>query len=153
MQLIASAAAVMLWLLSGFFFVILGNGRTYQVRTVGGGLEVSWGTPHSWPIRNSDFYEGFDAGVRSRFGFTPLPYGDNLSGWHVVGMPLWPLAVIGLYLGARALRRLKRQRSICRCWNCGYDVRALLEPRCPECGEPIIEKERKQASGDAERNR
>jgi len=46
-----------------------------------------------------------------------------------------PLAVFGLlthYLGSKRLRD-----SETRCRKCGYILRGITEPRCPECGERI----------------
>jgi len=39
----------------------------------------------------------------------------------------WVLVVISAFQRDRA----------CRCRNCGYILRGLSEPRCPECGEAI----------------
>jgi hypothetical protein len=57
--------------------------------------------------------------------------------WFVVRVPLWFLAaVFGAYptwqlaLWGRKIRR--RRRGLCV--YCGYDLRGLVEPRCPECG-------------------
>jgi hypothetical protein len=36
---------------------------------------------------------------------------------------------------------LKNQPTPRNCHNCGYDLRGLPEPRCPECGQPFGRRE------------
>jgi hypothetical protein len=62
-----------------------------------------------------------------------------------VGVPFWlPLmfaVVPPLWWLIQRLRNLRRHRDgLCR--ECGYDLRASRE-RCPECGTPIVAKERR----------
>lgn len=42
---------------------------------------------------------------------------------------IWAVIVFGLAVARRATRRKRG-----RCPSCGYDIRGLPEPRCPECG-------------------
>lgn len=35
----------------------------------------------------------------------------------------------------RRIERIRRTRGLCA--KCGYSLRGLLEPRCPECGTPF----------------
>jgi len=62
-------------------------------------------------------------GVRSGFATIPL--------WLVVpALAAYPVAFLAI---ARPLRR-RRRRKRGLCVNCGYNLKGLPEPRCPECG-------------------
>ncbi len=79
---------------------------------------------------------------------------EPFSGYHGIGAPLsisrgwWhgqpytfasaPLEIVIIPLMVMAARRIRRlfTRPAWRC-ACGYDLRLLLAPRCPECGRPI----------------
>lgn len=51
------------------------------------------------------------------------------------GFPL--VAIIGLmYLAYRMVRKRSLDLET-RCRKCGYILRGITEPRCPECGERI----------------
>ncbi len=56
-------------------------------------------------------------------------------------LPLWiPAAIAALplaVLGAQRVRALYRARFTQSCPNCGYDLRGLAAPTCPECGSPL----------------
>lgn len=62
-------------------------------------------------------------------------YLDNRQGWYAI------LGIAGgvLTYGALVHLWLMRYRDIGRrvCARCGYDLRGLVEPRCPECGTPF----------------
>jgi hypothetical protein len=55
-------------------------------------------------------------------------------------LPVWLIVVLLLVYPIRAtlwgpiLERRRRRRN--QCLNCGYNLIALIEPRCPECGTP-----------------
>ena len=52
-------------------------------------------------------------------------------------LPLWiPLATM-LLLSLLCHMKCRRTSKIARCDRCGYDLRGLPIPRCPECGEPF----------------
>ena len=55
------------------------------------------------------------------------------------GFILW-----GMWLSRTRIRRKLRQELIdagfALCGPCGYDLRGLTEPRCPECGAPFDEQ-------------
>ena len=61
--------------------------------------------------------------------------------YHAISLPYWlVLAVVSLPLVAGFARVVQHQRTRGRrrrygqCLNCGYDLRADLDGRCPECG-------------------
>jgi len=59
----------------------------------------------------------------------------------IVAFPCWALAVVLFIWPAAAFirgpyRRFRRRKSGC-CLRCGYLLKGLTEPRCPECGERI----------------
>jgi hypothetical protein len=47
-------------------------------------------------------------------------------------LSLWPIVAGLLFL--RRHRRLNHRRKLGLCLDCGYDLRGLESPRCPECG-------------------
>ena len=52
------------------------------------------------------------------------------------GRFLWPL--LALWLGAAGVRwRCRDAPVVGYCVICGYDLRGLDKPRCPECGQPF----------------
>lgn len=63
-----------------------------------------------------------DSGQTSRVFFIPL--------W----IPLLPLIALAALLFYRD--RTRRVPGFCR--KCGYDLRAITAPRCPECGTPTV---------------
>jgi hypothetical protein len=44
------------------------------------------------------------------------------------------LALVAYRPYTRFLRRYLNERGVPVCMRCGYDLRAIIEPRCPECG-------------------
>jgi hypothetical protein len=66
------------------------------------------------------------------------PY-DKMEGPHV--LPFWCLIllVMAATFAGPVLRRSREQRftSQGRCCKCGYMLKGLTEPRCPECGHTI----------------
>jgi len=57
-----------------------------------------------------------------------------------IRVPSWPLVVLLMIPPIRRsiFERRRRRRAIRNeCLTCGYSLRALVEPRCPECGTPI----------------
>jgi len=128
---------IALWLLSGWCAATYGDGQTYQIRTIGGGLEVSWGAPLPFPVRHCDFYDGFSCSMRPSYALLPLPYADHLATWHVVGVPAWPVALVAFAILIREYRRWRRSAgSGTRC-PCGYDLTGNVSGRCPECGTAL----------------
>ncbi len=103
------------------------------------------------------FYEGpWPAGIQTRDRSQPrkgrLADGSSVDYWSwsrvFLELPLWGLCLVlgvyptvALYRGPLR-RRWRRSRGLCL--KCGYDVRLLTEPRCPECGNPFDHTE----SGD-----
>ncbi len=59
-------------------------------------------------------------------------------------LPLWmPTAVFGAvscYLVAPILRRRRKRKKLGLCVKCGYNLRGLTEPRCPECNTSFDER-------------
>ena len=54
----------------------------------------------------------------------------TLNAYHAL-----PMVIVAVVVFALLPRR--RHDSETRCRNCGYILRGLVEPRCPECGEKI----------------
>ncbi len=52
-----------------------------------------------------------------------------LLGFHLFSLASGPAGTTGHYLLRRSRRRVKGL-----CFTCGYDLRGMPEPRCPECG-------------------
>jgi hypothetical protein len=49
--------------------------------------------------------------------------------------PVWPIGLAGLALAALGRRAGRARPGVCR--ECGYDVRGLAGPECPECGATL----------------
>ena len=64
--------------------------------------------------------------------------------WSITALMLAGLLTWGLWLTRGRIRRRLRELLILEgfpiCGPCGYDLRGLTEPRCPECGTPFDEK-------------
>ena len=67
----------------------------------------------------------------------------------LISFPLWPVGLLllawGCYPFLPQYRRWRR-RKMGLCTNCGYNLRGLTEPRCPECGKPFDMRATKQVS-------
>jgi len=53
----------------------------------------------------------------------------------------YPFVIFGLplFIWSRRARILSKRRRLGLCLYCGYDLRGLPEPRCPECGKACEE--------------
>lgn len=71
----------------------------------------------------------------TQMGATYIPHPGWIQVWSV---PLWFVSVLlGVYPVLVAMRAAWRRRVRIRrrlCSQCGYDLRGLQTPRCPECG-------------------
>lgn len=60
------------------------------------------------------------------------------------GIPiiLLPIALFVIPLIVANVWQVKRDHraELGRCLSCGYDLRGAIEPRCPECGNPVAEQ-------------
>ena len=87
------------------------------------------------------------------------PHYEFLSGWHYGGfrdfatafkpvlalprnlrVPLWVPGLLflpGAYACVLPLSRRRKRKKLGLCLKCGYDLKGLTEPRCPECGTPF----------------
>lgn len=95
------------------------------------------------------FLLGITVGVHPRWGNPPVVnYGLFLysrgKGGLRVEFPYWaPVALFAAYPTLALTRTWLRRRTLMRrrlrglCVRCGYDIRKLPEPRCPECGTAI----------------
>lgn len=57
----------------------------------------------------------------------------------LIRVPTWPMVLLLMIPPIyRSILERRRQRRAARneCLACGYDLTALVEPRCPECGTP-----------------
>lgn len=62
----------------------------------------------------------------------PIIYTLIIPWWLIVAVLMIPL----VYAFLRGLVRRAQRRFANRCIVCGYSLKLLTEPRCPECGEP-----------------
>ncbi len=53
---------------------------------------------------------------------------------NVYWVPLWGVPIATLFLGALLWRLSKTSKGPWACAACGYDLRGLAGPSCPECG-------------------
>ena len=74
-------------------------------------------------------------------GLLPATEALSSSGlaWQSISVPLWLVTMIfaGYPLVAlfRGPVRRRRRRNRNQCIHCGYNLKGLTKPRCPECGE------------------
>ena len=72
--------------------------------------------------------------------FAQFPLGLMLVGLPLLGAAIW-IALSGVLCVATYLRRRNWPvYSAGCCKKCGYDLRMLDAPRCPECGTPFTQK-------------
>jgi hypothetical protein len=90
-----------------------------------------WYYPNGWNKLWNAAYESFFRGS--------IPMPDK---WHATAaavFALLPVLLIGVLAYGLAGRPFSRRYNDeeTRCRKCGYNLRGISEPRCPECGEPI----------------
>ena len=149
--LFAYASCVTLWLMSCTLCVSYGNGISWSVLLANGGIGVAWGEEPDWPkCRYYNFGLGFNCEYNSTVIDNPrvLPTVLTVDQYYAAWVPLWPLALIAVPLALREIVHMRRQTSWGGCRKCGYDLRGLPTPRCPECGTSIPE----QLRHDIEKN-
>lgn len=86
-----------------------------------------------------DYYWGFTGFMGLKTEWLPRRY-------PVISVPLWMVALTFAMLYCRRFIPLSRRRKRMKlglCLKCGYDLRGLPEPRCPECGTEFQENIRK----------
>lgn len=83
------------------------------------------------PLRD---HEALSSGVITSKPTAPiwLPRFDTMEGHFLGAVPLWIPTVACLLLAAIPQRRWRDADS--HCPECGYDLRASMSGRCPECG-------------------
>jgi hypothetical protein len=73
------------------------------------------------------------------FSIKTIRVGSTLASG--VGVPFWSVSIMFAAYPLMALAygpwRRRRRRRRGKCIACGYSLRGLPEPRCPECGRPF----------------
>ncbi len=87
----------------------------------------AWSTPGDIDQRWAGFY------VRRRSIGSVVATGVGAPFWAIFGLLM--LSPITEFLRGPLHRRRRRRRGLCI--HCGYNLTGLIEPRCPECGQPF----------------
>ena len=132
--IIASIMFAGIWGASCVLLMYYSDGDTWSVNANGGALSVCWGEPPGWPYKIA-YGIGFHWEADLDEAPLVLPESLTIDKYRCVSVPLWPLLLVAAYLAVREVRRVRSERRrIGHCRQCGYDLRGLPEPRCPECG-------------------
>lgn len=138
----------LVWFASGWICVGYGDGVSYQVRFMHGGVVVDWGPDNIldfhighvnylryerslriwWPDSWADFGWGIWGGYKNE----TYP---SLGAIRLAAVPLWPIPAIAI--GCWFIPRLRRKRRINGvhyCKTCEYDLTGNVGGICPECG-------------------
>lgn len=134
-------ACIVLWALCALNIQWILDDQVTQLDLRIGSVWISqWDDSHpqnsrfySWYVSNPGF-KGLPRVSWTRFPTPPL----TPHTWVI--LPLWmPTLLFALYpafLAVLSLRRRRRKRrGLCVC--CGYALKGLTEPRCPECNAPF----------------
>lgn len=142
-------------------FWIESTDRPLRVELIGGGPNIrAFSRSAEWPPMPPELvgvdvprYEDWDRRIsiggyrqvpafggawRSPFGAAPFhPSPGRVT---FVRLPVWLLCLLLLYRPCRAIvhgvrERYRRRNNLCL--TCGYHLKGLIEPRCPECGMKI----------------
>jgi hypothetical protein len=104
-----------------------------QLLAVGAGLLTSW----LGSLVTVALAIAWGRGLPNVVYALPLPHqwwGEYIG----TGILFTPAVLLGLISAIHVARRLELLAGkYPRCGNCGYILRGLPEPRCPECGTPI----------------
>jgi hypothetical protein len=63
--------------------------------------------------------------------------GFTVAAWGTVLLLSTPSVLVGMLVFDRLHAHGARHDGHLHCLKCGYILKGLSEPRCPECGEPI----------------
>lgn len=70
---------------------------------------------------------------------SPWPNWFRVAGWTLYAICL-PLLIIW-FVTPMPKARARVRRGELPCWHCGYNVRGVDQPRCPECGHDFNAQE------------
>jgi hypothetical protein len=62
---------------------------------------------------------------------------DQVPDYLEIPISIAVIAIPGIVAAAAVANSGRKYDSETRCRKCGYILRGLREPRCPECGEPV----------------
>jgi len=65
------------------------------------------------------------------------------STWTWIRIPFWMPTALFCFLSCFSyapFRRRRKRKKLGLCLKCGYNLRGLTEPRCPECSTPFDER-------------
>jgi len=110
----------------GGWSVELRSGRVVASRQHLASSYISMPSTPSWRNGGGFSFE------RRRFGGSGGAVSGKVMAEHLA-IPLYPLPLLSGLLPAWRIGRRRRLRTLGRCVNCGYDLRATPD-RCPECG-------------------
>jgi len=139
-------ASIALFALNFVVGVVLGNGKTFEIRCLGGGVFIAWGADNVDLIcLHGVHYIEYTRGFRIVTAPEGLPLWGFGNRW--INTPMtrvaffsWsPLPAVFLIWFSPAILRWFRGRKPLpgHCRSCGYDLTGNTSGVCPECGSPI----------------
>lgn len=134
--LIFAGISVVLWLATGYWVILVGSTGSFSFEARDGSAELSVMLLNPQP--NSPSRLEMMVWHPAGFGYQLRWWDWSLQGCSTditVRFPFWFL--LAMFLVPAALLRyagLRGDRRAPKCAVCGYDLRGLPEPRCPECG-------------------
>ena len=122
--------------------LMLARGAIYEssgkvVGTLQGPTLRTEATPTSSSTDSPFLHDGLPRGPKLPTDIVLTNSGRVWIGDFAKGMGLWVVLAVVLAHFLFVRRRVRKDGGECLCRKCGYILKGLSEPRCPECGEAI----------------
>ncbi|MCZ6653605.1 MAG: hypothetical protein O7D91_11325 [Planctomycetota bacterium] len=146
LSLLGLLLSVGLWVLS-YFHVFYESSNLHHISWISKGC-VTWRIREAYfPGHQATVQVGGYKGVETTWWPSKTLGGNRLLGYRTdslnMAIPMWlPTLLFSVWPAWRSLplHRRRRRKMLGLCLKCGYNLRGLTKPRCPECNTSFDER-------------